>query len=127
MKKFMYVALMALTLGFMASCSGGSSASSDKYADGKEPSIDWNKGTVNGDSFDNTTEKCWKMHFTTTVNGYSSSYDQWVFGTEFQVVSTGELWLAEMAHIGNNKSTYSYKESGEKDYESCMGNNKDEK
>ena len=119
MKKFLYAAVMALTVAFMASCGG--TPTSYKYADGENPTIDVMKGTVNGTSYDNETQKCWKVTYKST----STTFDEYEFTTEFLLVAAAETWVAELNHMGM-KGGYSYiVVAGKNDYESCENLNED--
>ena len=119
MKKFLYAAVMALTVAFMASCGG--SPTSYKYADGENPTIDIYKGTVNGTSYDNETNKCWKITYTTSAYNWT----EYEWGTEFEIVAVGETWVAQLNHEGM-KAGYSYiVAAGKDDYESCENLNED--
>ena len=125
MKKFLYVAIMALTMGLLASCSGSSS----KYTQGgPEPSIDTEKSTVNGVSYDNKTEKCWKVttHVSASVMGVTATSDEVTYDwcTEFELVATYEYAMWTTAQAGRYaNASYSYVATGDKDYESCSSHN----
>ena len=54
MKKFIYVAVMALTLGFFSNCTPRASV-------GNEPKLDEQNSTLNGVFYDNTVYKCWEF------------------------------------------------------------------
>ena len=129
MKKILSVALMAMTMVFMASCGGNSGKY--KYGD-PEPKIDTEKGTVNGKAYDNKTEACWEV--TTSISGASAlsaastGSTVYVWATEFGVVSLEEYAMWETAQINGALSakvtaSYTYRKTGDKDYESCIGRN----
>ncbi|MBO4689303.1 MAG: hypothetical protein J5621_00345 [Paludibacteraceae bacterium] len=106
MKKFFYVALMALTVAF-TSC-GGKAGSSDFYNNGKEPEINYEEATVNGVKYNDTDNKCWKYTITTTVAGFSGTADTYVWGTEFAIVAACE-WAMYTAHeVPLTKAKYSF-------------------
>ena len=123
MKKFFQVALMALTVAFMASCKG-ESGSSSYYANGKEPQIDFNEGTVNGKKYDTEKETCWKYTIKTTTLGISASASEYTWGTEWAMVAACEETMYIAAQTGITKASYSYVEAPQfKDSESCLANN----
>lgn len=125
MKKFLYLAIMALTVGFFASCSAGAN-SSDYYKDGKEPQIDFDKYTVNGKAYDNKTEKCWKWTMKATVMGITTSTDEYLWGTEFTLVSACEYAMytyAQANAVVNSKASYTYIQTSDLDSEECLSNN----
>ena len=107
MKKFFYVALMALTVGLMSSC-GGAQGSSDFYKDGKEPEINYNDGTVNGVKYNDTDNKCWKYSITTTVAGFSATADTYIWGTEFAIVSACEMAMYVAHETPLTKAKYTF-------------------
>lgn len=120
MKKFLYAAVMALTVAFMASCGG--SPTSYKYADGENPDINVVNGTVNGHEYDTKTECCWKVTYTTS----SATIVEYEWTNEFLVVAGAEAWVAEWNHMGY-KAGYSYiKWTAASTEEACEGNNSDE-
>ena len=126
MKKFFSIALMAMTMVFMASCGAGSSS---QYAQGDPmPSINASKGTVNGRSYDTETEYCWKVTFNYKVKSNDSqtkgSETTWVWATEFALVSTEEMAMWTAAQTGKWAScSYSYIRTTDKDYEACNKHN----
>ena len=127
MKKLLYVAIMALTVGLMASCAG-KSGGSDYYKGGKTPDIDVNKSTVNGVKYDNETEKCWKYTIKTTTLGITVSSDTYEWATEFVMVAANEEAMYLVAQSGVSKASYSYVEAPSyKDSEACLENNEKEK
>ena len=122
MKKFFAFAVLALTVGFFASC-GGSSSASYKQGD-PEPQIDYNAGTVNGVAYDTKTECCWKETSTATVMGVTASTVSYEWSTEFVMKAAGELaaWSAAQAGVGTYR--FSYVAAPQfKDSESCLANN----
>ncbi|MCR5533156.1 MAG: hypothetical protein K6F10_04670 [Paludibacteraceae bacterium] len=102
MKKYFYVAIMALTLGMFAGCTGVSAP--------KEPVIDEEAGTVNGVKYDNETYKCWlvETESTSSCTGEtpeqsSDKYLWWM--TEFDAQS----YKAEFEYTSNVKAcAYGY-------------------
>ncbi len=126
MKKLLYVAMMALTVGLMASCAG-KSGGSDYYKDGKTPDINVNESTVNGVKYDNTNEKCWKYTVNTTTMGITVGVDEYTWGTEFVMIAACEEAMYLVAQSGVSKATYSYVEApAYKDSEACLANNERE-
>ena len=123
MKKFLYLAIMALTVGFFASCSAGGNGS-EYYKDGKTPQIDSDKATVNGKKYDNKTEKCWNWTMQSTIAGNTTSENHYIWGTEFDLVSTCEEAMYTFAlanNFVNAKATYKYvQEPLYTDSESCL-------
>ena len=90
MKKYFYVAIMALTLGMFASCTGVRTA----Y---KEPVIDEEAGTVNGVKYDKETYLCWEFtwEYTETCTGEGTESDHGVdyyWMTEFDAQSMKAEW-----------------------------------
>ena len=124
MKKFLLGALVAVTTLFMASCAGG--GSSNYKQGGEKPAIDMEAGTVNGKTYDNTTECCWKISLTEKVMGYSFTTTEYAWGTEWAVVASMEMEMYEFAQGGVGSATYSYSKDSAKDYESCVGQNQDD-
>ncbi|MBR5677683.1 MAG: hypothetical protein IKX20_06060 [Paludibacteraceae bacterium] len=126
MKKIFSVALMAVTMFFMASCGAGSSSS---YEQGDPmPSINASEGTVNGHHYDTDTECCWKVTFNYKVKSSDSqtkgSETMWLWTTEFGLVSTQELAMWTAAQTGKYAScSYSYVKTTDKDYEACDKHN----
>ena len=120
MKKFIYVAVMAIAVVF-ASCK--SESNSSEYYKNHELQIDINAGTVNGVVYDNTTDKCWKTTITTKTFGISSTVVDYEWGTQFSVVAGCETAMAAVyavKAIGNSKATYTCVEAPEYDtYEKC--------
>lgn len=125
MKKFLYLAIMALTVGFFASCSAGGN-SSDYYKNGKEPQIDYDKATVNGKKYDNETWKCWCWTMTTTVLGETTSAEEYLWGTEFDLVAVceAEMYAFSLANkILDAKASYTYIQTPDQDPEECHKHN----
>ena len=118
MKKLLYVAVMALTMGFFASCNN-SPSTSVKYEEGQNPTINAQDGTVNGKAYDNTVEKCWELSMAIKAPGYgNASETSYVWGTEWFVVSVGEASVATWNHQGI-AAGYEYKGANAADYETC--------
>lgn len=100
MKKYFYVAIMALTLGMFASCTGTSI--------GKEPVCDDEAGTINGKAYNNTDYACYKIteDATETCTGEEPEtlHDQYLdWCTEYQAQKTKAYFEYE-----NNWSAYAY-------------------
>lgn len=125
MKKFFYVALMALTVGFFASCGNNNGmGTSDFYKGGKEVEINYNEGTVNGTKYNNTDDKCWKVTATQKLI-VTVTVDEYVWGTEFDAVAFGEALMWTYAQTGI-KASYKYAPAPSfKDSEACLENNDD--
>ena len=122
MKKFFYLAVIALATVF-ASCSGN--GSSDYYKNGKEPEIDFDKATVNGVKYDAETEKCWVYTIETVTLGIKASADTYTWGTEFALVAANEETMYLAAKTGV-KAKYSYREApAYKTSDECLANNDD--
>ena len=125
MKKLLYVAVMALTMGFFASCNNGPSTGM-KYAEGENPNVNVQDGTVNGKEYDNTTAKCWKWTLAESLPGYGSASDtSYAWGTEFEMVVAAEHAVAVANHNGINAG-YSYKEVEATDSEACNNQNEED-
>lgn len=92
MKKLLYVAVMALTMGFFASCGPRASI-------GREPEIDNTNATINGEHFDNTEYACWKFdwEWTEKENGTVTDQDS---GVEF-------MWTTQF-EAQKVKATFDY-------------------
>lgn len=121
MKKFIYVAVMAIAVVF-ASCTKADGFGNSEYYKNHSLDIDINAGTVNGKSYDNTTDKCWKIETKAKVMGISTVVISYDWGTEFTVVAANETAIAALAGI--SKSTYTMKEASEYDtYEKCTDAN----
>ena len=126
MKKFFYVALMALTVGFFASCGNNNGmGSSDFYKDGKQVDINYNEGTINGTKYDTQNEQCWKVTATQKLI-VTVTVDEYIWGPEFEAVAFGEGLMWTYAQTGI-KASYKYAPAPAfKDSESCLENNDDE-
>lgn len=126
MKKVLYAAVMALTMGFLASCNNGPSTGM-KYGEDENPQINYQDGTVNGKTYDNETAKCWELTLSATypyVGMVTETSHDWC--TECVIVATGEEFVAESNH-GGISAGYSYKEAaGASDYESCHALDEDD-
>lgn len=125
MKKFIYVAFMALTMAFMTGCKsdGGSSA---YQAGGPQPSINYENGTVNGKTYDNETEKCWKVTLSASVNKETSKETLYAWATEFEVVAEMEYMMWRIAQTQGASGSYTYSATKDTDYESCMNHNEEQ-
>jgi len=82
MKKLLYVAVMALTMGLFASCGPRASI-------GREPEIDNTNATINGVHYDNTEYACWKFEWewTEKENGTVTDHDsgfEFMWTTQFE-------------------------------------------
>lgn len=108
MKKFFYVALMAIAVAFTSCGLGVGNGSSEQYKNGKEPEIDLNNNSVNGIVYDNETEHCYKFTVKTTTLGISASADSYTWGTEFEVVFACEESMYIVAQTGISKASYKY-------------------
>lgn len=126
MKKFLSFALVALTALVMSGCGAGGSSN---YKQGDPmPSIDSQKGTVNGRKYNNKDTHCYKLTYTYSVksNGSESkvtdvTYD-WT--TEFDLVSGQEMLMWTAAQTGTAfKGSYSYIITTDSDYDSCVDHN----
>lgn len=128
MKKFLSIALVAMTVVFMTGCGVGSSS---EYKQGDAmPKIDNSKSTVNGRHYDNDTEKCWKVSATYTIKTSDSKNTKketrYVWGTEFYLVSLMEMEMWGMAQTGEyGSASYGYVVTTDKDSESCEQRNED--
>lgn len=85
MKKYFYVAIMALTLGMFASCTGVYTPT--------EPVCDDQAGTINGKAYNNTDYACYKITETATsqCTGEEAEYEEYVYldwCTEYQAQKT---------------------------------------
>ena len=125
MKKLLYVAVMALTMGFFASCNNGPSTGM-KYAEGENPTVNALNGTVNGQAYDMTTAKCWKWTLAESLPGYgSASKTSYAWGTEFEMVVGAENAVAVANHQGI-EAGYEYKEVDAADSEACNNLNEED-
>lgn len=121
MKKLLYLAVMALTIGFFASCAAGGSGN---YKEGDPaPSIDFEKGTVNGIQYNDEDEYCWHVAVTSKFAGTKTTTDYYEWDTEFGVHATYEYaaWLAAQTGI---KYTYVAGVVSANDSEDCLSKNK---
>ena len=128
MKKFLSIALVAMTVVFMTGCGIGSSS---EYKQGDAmPKIDNSKSTVNGRHYDNDTQKCWKVSTSLTIKTSDSQTTKkattYVWGTEFYLVSMMEMEMWTVAQTGQYGSAkYGYIVTSDKDSESCLDHNDD--
>ena len=126
MKKFLSIALVAMTVVMMTGCGIGSSS---EYKQGDAmPKIDNSKSTVNGRHYDNDVEKCWKVNTTLTIKTSDSKTtkksEDYVWGTEFYLVSMMEMEMWTVAQTGQyGSASYSYIVTSDKDSESCLNHN----
>lgn len=123
MKKFFYVAFMALTMGLFASCNSNGPDIGFKYAEDQNPVVDYQKGTVNGKEYDMETNKCWEITFSVkypVVGVQTTTSYSWC--TEFIVVMGMEDDVAGFNHQGF-PAGYTYKETNIPDYNSCSEKN----
>ena len=117
MKKFFYLAVIALATVF-ASCAG--EGTSDYYKNHKL-NIDWDKCEVNGHKYDNEKEQCWKVESKSTVLGATVTTETYEWETEFVLVASWETAMAGVAGVG--KSSYSYIATTDKDSDACLAHN----
>ena len=108
MKKLFYVAIMALAVVFSSCGVGVGNGSSERYKDGKEPVIDWDNGTVNGISYEKNEKHCYKFTVSTTTLGITASADDWIWGSEWDIVAACEETMYLVAKTGVSKASYSY-------------------
>jgi hypothetical protein len=99
MKKFLYVALMAIVTFAFSACKSNFNGS-DYYTDGRQVVVDYNKCTVNGVKYDNTTEKCWMWTLKEKTGGAAISLDYYVWCTEFVLAVTCETEMYECSRSG---------------------------
>ena len=83
MKKFMYVAVMALTLGMFTGCL-------PKTSVGHEPEIDDTNATIDGVHYDNEEYACWQFdwEWTETTTGEEPEHEigqEFYWTTEFEM------------------------------------------
>lgn len=105
MKKFIYVAILAVMVVF-AGCKSGANGS-DYYKGGNKVLIDAETGKVNGVKYDNTEPKCWMWTLTEKSQGTTITFDYYVWATEFELVASCETVLYETARNGGTAS-YAY-------------------
>ena len=123
MKKFFYVAFMALTMGLFASCNSNGPAVGFKYADGENPDVDYVHHTVNGIEYDDTVEKCWVTNSAATYpQGGTLTITSYGWSTEFALVSGNERWVADYNHRGM-PAGYSYQVTDIQDASTCFAKN----
>lgn len=123
MKKFFYLAVIALATVF-ASCTGGNC--SDYYKDGKEPQVDTDKHTVNGKVYDDEKEQCWKVTVKTTILGVTGTADSYTWGTEFDLVWANEEAMYAVAKAGVSTASYKYQAAPKyKNSDDCLDANDD--
>ena len=120
MKKFLTIALMALTVGFMVSC-----ANTKYRLGGPQPIIDREAGTVNGKSYDTTVEKCWQVDIKTTILGATTSSTNWEWLTEFALVADYETQAYWKAQAGID-FRYTYAATSDPDADTCWSNRQSE-
>lgn len=121
MKKFLFVAFMTLVMGMFVGCKSGIS-SSDWYRN-HELKIDYDKCTVNGVKYDNTTEKCWAWTATSTTAGRKAEVTHYLWCTEFELVATCETFLYE-SYKASVVTEYAYIEHpASKGPDACEANN----
>lgn len=82
--------------------------SSDNYKNGGVPLIDYDKSTINGRHYDNTTKFCWKYTIKTTTLGIIQTTTEYMWDTEFSVVATLEENMHVTAQIGFSQRSYTY-------------------
>ena len=98
MKKFIYIAILAVMVVF-AGCKSGANGS-DYYKGGNKVLIDQENGKVNGVKYDNTTKKCWMWTLTEKSQGTTVTFEYYVWATEFELVASCEWEMYEAAHSG---------------------------
>ena len=89
MKKFMFFAVMAMTLGFMTSCLPGATYTTDL------PIIDNIKHTIDGRQYDNETYRCWEITITTTETASGDFDDESVTASGTPEVEVEYQWGTE--------------------------------
>ena len=121
MKKFIYVAMVAVAAMF-ASCQKTDGFGNSEYYKNHSLDINIEAGTVNGHEYDNTTDKCWKIETKAKVMAIATVVTSYEWGTQFTVVAANETAIAALA--GLSKSTYTMTEASEYDtYEKCADAN----
>lgn len=123
MKKFLVMAILALSMVF-TSC-GISGGGIDNA-----PQCDDQAGTINGKAYDNVTYKCWKVDIWQKSDGsdpddkkdYSETTYEW--STEYEVRKTWELWKAT---VNVNASAYGvwFRSSGDFTMTEVQGRDED--
>jgi hypothetical protein len=106
--------LKTILVGVNPPSEGGQSGDRHHYAEGEEPEIDYEAGTVNGKKYDNTTERCWEV--TATIDGKTDIWYDWM--TEFDVRRHIEESYAYYDHE-QMSATFTYKRASAGDAESC--------
>jgi len=121
MKKFLYVALMALVMGMFVGCKSAIGGS-DYYRD-HDLKIDYNNCTVNGTKYDNTTEKCWVWTLTQKKSGAEAKVDHYLWGTQFALVAACETVMYE-SYKASIVASYAFIEApAYKNEKDCDNNN----
>ena len=120
MKKFFMMAVMALTVGFFASCAVGGSG--DYKQGDPAPSIDTEKGTVNGKQYDTDVEHCWRVVATLKVGNSKTQSTYYRWDTEFDVHAEFEMAAWTSAQAGT-PYTYIAVIVSAKDSEDCLSKN----
>lgn len=119
MKKFIYVAVMALVTVAFTACKSGYNGS-EYYKDGKEVVVDYDKCTINGVKYDDQTEKCWMWTLKEKSSGTTLSFDYYVWCTQFELVLTCEHEMYACSKSGR-VAEYAFIESpSHKDANSCL-------
>lgn len=123
MKKFLYVALLAIVTFAFSACKSGINGS-DYYSDGRQVKIDYEKCTVNGVKYDDTKDKCWMWTLTEKTGGAKVELNYYVWCTEFELVASCENEMYECSRSGRIAS-YAYIEAtSRKTADACeQGNN----
>lgn len=114
------MAVMALTVVFFAACAAGGSGN---YKQGDAaPSIDTEKGTVNGIQYDTDNERCWRVVATLKTGSTKTQETYYEWNTEFGVHAEYELaaWTAAQTGV---KYTYVAGIVSAKDSEDCLSKN----
>ena len=120
MKKLLYLAVMALTIGFFASCAVGGSG--DYKQGDPKPSIDYDKGTVNGVKYNMEDEFCWRVVATLKVGNSKNQLTYYRWDTEFDVHAEFEMEAWGAAQTGT-QYTYIAGVVSAKDSEDCLSKN----
>ena len=117
MKKLLYVAVMALTMGFFVSCNNGPRLEM-KYAEGEWPQAAIVVGVLNGQRYDQTTKKCWELTlFRDDPEKGKVKKTEYHWGNEFEIAHIGEQKVAEQNHHGI-PAAYTY-QATEDSYDDC--------
>lgn len=117
MKNILYVAVMALTIGFLVSCSNSPRVEM-KYAKDEWPDVADIQGFVNGKKYDCDTRKCWEVTISAEYPDQgiiTETYYEWC--TEFSVVRAYEEHVAMCNHNGW-PAGFTYKATDDS-YEEC--------